>query len=295
MTKHRKRRSNRHLFAPFLSILIVILGFAYVVTVDLMAKSELKKAVRNNPDALAPISFERGGTKISVYLDYQYPKYRRISPTRFLLSDRPGGQDFLDFFPSESAFLKANPDVVRKGTAQNGWVSTGWKTADDKELISGYSFSKRYHYYNVNAEGVKNNLRTNCVLYLPGLSAANFPILYFNADPGEDGADTCTRIRNIKLRFTENGKEIVLSKNAAANMAVRLPPTLLHLPEQYGILVDMDKPDGNMTWEMGIYEPGKNKNTTINRLKMDARTGKFICAWWEYGRENSSCQNDTGK
>lgn len=264
-------------------------------------KSELKQSVKNNVDALVPISFEKDGIKISVYLDYEYPKYRQISPTRFLLSDRPGGQDFLDFYPTESAFMKAAPDVAREGTEGNGWVGTGWKTSNDKELISGYSFTKRYHYYNVNAEGVKNDLisgyfsrnstitRTNCILYLPNLSTSNYPVLYFNADPGEDGANTCSRIKNLKLRFTGNDKEIVMSKNDAANVAIRLPPQLIDLPKQYGILVDMEKPENNM-WEMGVYEPGINKNTTINRLKIDAKTGKFICAWWEYGRENAACQ-----
>ena len=52
----------------------------------------------------------------------------------------------------------------------------------------------------------------------------------------------------------------------------------------------MEKPNENNEWEMGMYEPGKNKNTTVNRLKIDARTGKFICAWCEYGKENLACQ-----
>lgn len=272
-----------------------------------MIKFELKQAAKNNPNALAPISFDKDGLKISIYLDYQYPKYRQISSTRFLLSDRPGGQDFLDFYSTENEFFKAHPDVARDGTEESGWVGTGWKTSSDKELISGYSFTKRYYYYNVNAAGVKNNLisgefsrnstitRTNCVLYLPNLSTTNFPVLYFNADPGEDGADTCSRIKKIELRFYENGKKIVMSKNAAANLAIRLPSSLIDLPKQYGILVDMDKPDEENTWEMGVYEPGRNKNTTVNRLKIDARSGKFVCAWWEYGQENTACQNATGK
>ncbi len=81
-----------------------------------------------------------------------------------------------------------------------------------------------------------------------------------------------------------------MTKNDAANVAIRLPPQLIDLPKQYGILVDMEKPDVNDVWEMGVYEPGKNKNTTVNRLKIDAKTGKFICAWWEYGQENLGCQ-----
>ena len=80
-----------------------------------------------------------------------------------------------------------------------------------------------------------------------------------------------------------------MSKNAAANVAIRLPPKLINLPKQYGILVDMEKPDNNI-WEMGVYEPGKNKNTTVNRLKIDAKSGRFVCAWWEYGKENPTCQ-----
>lgn len=267
-----------------------------------LQQSELKQTVKNNPNALVPISFDKDSLRISVYLDYEYPKYRKISPTRYLLSDRPGGQDFLDFYPTESAFIKANPDIARDGTEGNGWVGTGWQTSSDKELISGYSFTKRYHYYNVNAAGVKNDLisgdftkystvtRTNCILYLPNLSTSNYPVLYFNADPGEDGANTCSRIKNLKLRFTENNKEMVMSKNAAANVAIRLPSSLIDLPKQYGILVDMEKPDNDNAWEMGVYEPGRNRNTTVNRLKIDARSGKFVCAWWEYGKENEACQ-----
>lgn len=307
MTKHRKRKPNRLHFVWLFLFLIFSLTVMYFFVSDSMMKFELKRTVKNNPNALVPIFFRNDDVKISVYLDYEYPKYRQISSTKFLLSDRPGGQDFLDFYPTESEFLNKNSDLARNGTEKSGWVGTGWKTSSDKELISGYSFTKRYHYYNVNAAGVKNDLisgnftkystitRTNCVLYLPNLSTSNFPVLYFNADPGEDGANTCSRIKNLKLRFTENNKEIVMSKNAAANVAIRLPSNLIDLPKQYGILVDMDKPDENNVWEMGVYEPEKNKNTTVNRLKIDAKTGKFICAWWEYGRENNACQNGTGK
>lgn len=276
------------------------MAFNYFI-ISYFQRPELTQSAINNKNALVPISFMKDAVKISVYLDYEYPKYRQVSQTRFLLSDRPGGQDYLDFYPTEIAFMKANQDIIRDGTEGNGWVGTGWKTSSDKELISGYSFTKRYEYYNVNVAGVKNNLisgdfsrnstitRTNCILYLPNLSTSNFPVLYFNADPGEDGANTCLRIKGLKLRFTSNIKEIIMSKNDAANVAIRLPPKLIDLPKQYGILVDMEKPENNM-WEMGVYEPGINKNTTINRLKIDAKTGKFICAWWEYGQENPACQ-----
>lgn len=263
VSKRRKRKQNHlHFIWLFLFFIFSVMAIYFFVA-DLMMKFELKQSAKNNINALVPISFKKDGIKISVYLDYEYPKYRQISPTRFLLSDRPGGQDFLDFYPTENAFMKASPDVVREGT-------------EDKDLISGYSFTKRYE--------------TNCVLYLPNLSTSNYPVLYFNADPGEDGANTCSRIKNLKLRFTENNKEIIMSKNAAANLAIRLPPQLIDLPKQYGILVDMEKPDVDNVWEMGVYEPGKNKNTTVNRLKIDARSGKFVCAWWEYGQENPSCQ-----
>lgn len=307
MTKHRKRKPNRLHFIWLFLFLIFGLGVLYFFVSDSMMKFELKQATKNNPNALIPISFSTDGVKISVYLDYEYPKYKKISQTRFLLSDRPGGQDFLDFYPTVGEFLNNNPDFMRDGTEKNGWVGTGWQTSSDKELISGYSFTRRYHYYNVNAAGVKNDLisgdftkystvtRTNCVLYLPNLSTTNFPVLYFNADPGEDGANTCSRIKNLKLRFTENNKEVVMSKNAAANLAIRLPSSLLNLPKQYGILVDMEYPDSNHMWEMGVYEPGRNKNTTVNRLKIDAKSGKFVCAWWEYGQQNDACQNGTGK
>ena len=50
-----------------------------------------------------------------------------------------------------------------------------------------------------------------------------------------------------------------MTKNDAANVAIRLPPQLIDLPKQYGILVDMEKPDVNDVWEMGVYEPGKIK------------------------------------
>ncbi|MEK7078657.1 MAG: hypothetical protein AAB929_01175 [Patescibacteria group bacterium] len=263
MRKHRKRKLNYLRFTgPFLFSIAVLVVLNYFVT-GYLQKSELKQSVKKNTNALVPISFKKDGIKISVYLDYEYPKYRQISSTKFLLSDRAGGQDFLDFYTTENEFLKANPDVVREGT-------------EDKDLISGYSFTKRY--------------KTNCVLYLPNLSTSNYPVLYFNAGPGEDGTNTCSHIKNLKLRFTENNKEIIMTKNDAANVAIRLPPQLIDLPKQYGILVDMEKPDVNDVWEMGVYEPGKNKNTTVNRLKIDAKTGKFICAWWEYGQENLGCQ-----
>ena len=260
MSKRRKQKSNYFLIlGPFLFFVAVLFVLNYFIT-GFLQKSELKQSVKNNANTLVPISFKKGDVKISVYLDYEYPKYQQISPTRFLISDRPGGQDFLDYYSTERVFLKMNP---------------GWKTSNDKELVSGYSFTKT---------------RANCILYLSNLSTLNFPVLYFNADSGEDGANTCSRIKNLKLRFTENNKEIVMSKNAAANIAIRLPPKLIELPTQYGILVDMEKPNENNEWEMGMYEPGKNKNTTINRLKIDARSGRFVCAWWEYGKENLACQ-----
>ena len=265
VTKHRKRKPNHFRFiGPFLFFIAVLFVLNYLFT-GYLQRSELKQLVRNNSNALVPLFFIKDGVKISVYLDYEYPKYRQVSLTKFLLSDRPGGQDFLDFYPTERAFIKINPDI---GLEES-----------DKKLISGYSFTTHSFI-----------TRTNCILYLPNLSTSNYPVLYFNADPGEDGVNTCSRIKNLKLRFTENNKEIVMSKNAAANVAIRLPPTLIDLPLQYGILVDMEKPDSNNIWEMAVYEPGKNKNTTVNRLRIDARTGKFICAWWEYGKENLACQ-----
>ena len=139
MSRRKKRKPNYpffiRLFLLFIACLIVL---NYLIT-GYLQRFELKRTVKKNVNALVPIFFRKDNLKVSVYLDYEFPKYQQISSTRFLLSDRPGGQDFLDFYSTENDFLKKNPDMVRNGTEESGWVGTGWKTSEDKQLISGYS------------------------------------------------------------------------------------------------------------------------------------------------------------